>query len=145
MRTVRQLLETKGRDIWKVSPDDSVYEALRLMADKNVGALIVMDGNRMVGIFSERDYARKVILQGKFSRDTPVRDIMTRDVFSVTPDQTVKECMAVMTQGRFRHLPVLLGEELVGVISIGDVVKAILSDQDFMIAQLENFIGGGRG
>lgn len=145
MRTVRQLLETKGRDIWKVSPDDSVYDALRLMADKNVGALVVMDGNRMVGIFSERDYARKVILKGKFSRDTPVREIMTRDVYSVTPDHTVKECMAVMTQGRFRHLPVLLGEEPVGVISIGDVVKAILSDQDFMISQLENFIGGGRG
>ncbi len=145
MKTVKQLLQAKSRDIWTISPDDSVYEALRLMADRNVGALIVVDANRMVGIFSERDYARKVVLQGKFSRDTPVSDIMTREVFSVTPDHSIRECMAVMTQGRFRHLPVLMGDELVGVISIGDVVKAILSEQDFMISQLENFIGGGRG
>jgi len=145
MRTVRHLLEAKGREIWTVSPDNSVYEALKLMADKNIGALVVMDVNRMVGIFSERDYARKVVLKGKFSRDTPVREIMTTEVYSVTPERNLKECMAVMTQGRFRHLPVLVSQELVGVISIGDVVKALLSEQDFMIAQLENFIGGGRG
>jgi len=145
MTTVRQLLEAKGRDIWTISPDNTVYEALKLMADKNVGALVVMEGNRMVGIFSERDYARKVVLHGKFSREILVSGIMTREVYSVTPEHTIKECMAVMTQGRFRHLPVLVGEELVGVISIGDVVKALLSEQDFMIAQLENFIGGGRG
>jgi CBS domain-containing protein len=145
MRTVRQLLEAKGRDIWTISPDNSVYEALKLMADKNIGALVVMDGNRMVGIFSERDYARKVILQGKFSRDISVSEIMTHEVYSVTPEHTIKECMAVMTRGRFRHLPVLVGEQVVGVVSIGDVVKALLSEQDFMISQLENFIGGGRG
>lgn len=142
MRTVRQLLEAKGRDVWTIAPDNSVYEALKLMADKNVGALVVVDGTRMVGIFSERDYARKVVLHGKFSRNIPVRGIMTQEVYSVSPDHTMKECMAVMTQGRVRHLPVLLGDELVGVISIGDVVKAILSEQDFMIAQLENFIAG---
>jgi len=145
MRTVRQLLEAKGRDIWTISPDNSVYEALKLMADKNIGALVVMAGNRMVGIFSERDYARKVVLQGKFSRDIAVGAIMTSEVYSVTPERSIKECMAVMTQRRFRHLPVIEGDKLVGVISIGDVVKALLSEQDFMIAQLENFIGGGRG
>ncbi len=145
MTTVRQLLEAKGRDIWTISPDNTVYEALKLMADKNVGALVVMEGNRMVGIFSERDYARKVVLHGKFSREILVSGIMTREVYSVTPEHTIKECMAVMTQGRVRHLPVLVGEELAGVISIGDVVKALLSEQDFMIAQLESFIGGGRG
>jgi len=145
MRTVRQLLEAKGRDIWRIGPDDSVYDALKLMAERNIGALVVMDGNRMVGIFSERDYARKVVLQGKFSREIPVSEIMTQDVYSVSPEHSIKECMAVMTQGRFRHLPVLVGDDLVGVISIGDVVKALLSEQDFMIAQLENFIGGGRG
>jgi len=145
MRTVRHLLEAKGRDIWTISPDNSVYDALKLMADKNIGALVVMEKDRMVGIFSERDYARKVILKGKFSRDIPVREIMTADVYSVTPERTLKECMAVMTQGRFRHLPVLVDEKPVGVISIGDVVKALLSEQDFMISQLENFIGGGRG
>ncbi len=145
MTTVRQLLDAKGRDIWTISPDNTVYEALKLMADRNIGALVVTEGNRMVGIFSERDYARKVVLHGKFSREILVSGIMTREVYSVTPEQTVKECMAVMTQGRVRHLPVLEGEELVGVISIGDVVKALLSEQDFMISQLENFIGGGRG
>jgi CBS domain-containing protein len=145
MRTVRQLLEAKGRDIWTISPDSSVYEALKLMADRNIGALVVMAENRMVGIFSERDYARKVVLQGKFSRDIPVSEIMTSEVYSLTPERSIKDCMAVMTQGRFRHLPVLEGDKLVGVISIGDVVKALLSEQDFMIAQLENFIAGGRG
>jgi len=104
-----------------------------------------MAGNRMVGIFSERDYARKVVLQGKFSRDIAVGAIMTSEVYSVAPEHSIKECMAVMTRGRFRHLPVLEGDQLVGVISIGDVVKALLSEQDFMIAQLENFIAGGRG
>jgi len=115
------------------------------MADKNVGALIVMDQDRMAGVFSERDYARKIVLMGKFSRDTPVRDIMTEEVYSVTPDHTVKECMAVMTQGRFRHLPVQEGGRLVGIISIGDVVKELLSEQDYLITQLENFIAGSRG
>jgi CBS domain-containing protein len=145
MRTVRQLLDAKGRDIWTISPDNTVYEALKLMADKNIGALVVVEGERMVGIFSERDYARKVVLHGKFSREILVSGIMTREVYSVSPDHTVKECMAVMTQGHFRHLPVLESEKLVGVISIGDVVKALLSEQDFIIAQLENFIAGRRG
>ncbi|RPI20946.1 MAG: CBS domain-containing protein [Acidobacteria bacterium] len=145
MRTVKQLLDNKDRDVWTISPDSSVYDALRLMADKNIGALIVMDGDRMAGIFSERDYARKVVLEGKFSRETPVKEIMTSEVYSVTPDRTIKDCMAVMTRGRFRHLPVTQDEKVVGVVSIGDVVKALLSEQDYLIAQLENFIAGGRG
>jgi len=145
MRTVKQLLEQKGTDVWTIQPGASVFDALTLMAEKNIGALVVVEGERVVGIFSERDYARKVALEGKFSKDTPVRDIMTVDVISVTPDRTVKDCMKFMTEGHFRHLPVVSGDRLTGLISIGDVVKAVLSDQSFMIEQLQNFIGGGRG
>ena len=145
MRTVKQLLEQKGTDVWTIQPGASVFDALTLMAEKNIGALVVVEGERVVGIFSERDYARKVALEGKFSKDTPVRDIMTADVISVTPDRTVKDCMKFMTEGHFRHLPVVSEGNLVGLISIGDVVKAVLSDQSFMIEQLQNFIGGGRG
>jgi CBS domain-containing protein len=145
MRNVKQLLASKGTEVWTVTADSSVYDALKTMAEKNIGALVVLDGDRLSGIFSERDYARKVVLQGKFSKDTPVRDIMTEDVFSVSPDRTITECMAVMTAGRFRHLPVMEDDRLVGLISIGDVVKVLLSEKDFMIEQLENFIAGGRG
>jgi CBS domain-containing protein len=144
MRTVRQLLDQKGAEVFTVTPSASVFEALKLMADRNVGALVVLEGSKLVGIFSERDYARKVVLKGKFSKDTPVRDIMTAGVYSVTPDHTVRECMKSMTDGHFRHLPVVLEEQLVGLVSIGDVVKSMLADQEFMIEQLHNFIGGGR-
>jgi len=144
MRTVKQLLEQKGTGVWTIDPSASVFDALRLMADKNIGALVVVDDPKVVGIFSERDYARRVVLEGKFSKETPVRDIMTSDVFSVTPDRTVKECMKFMTEGHFRHLPVISEGRLIGLISIGDAVKAVLSDQNFMIEQLQNFIGGGR-
>jgi CBS domain-containing protein len=144
MPTVNDLLQTKGHTVWSVAPNTTVYEALELMADKNVGALLVLDGGRVAGIFSERDYARKIILKGRASRETPVREIMTERVVFVRPEQTVAECMALMTHKHIRHLPVLAGDEVIGVISIGDVVKAIISEQEFMIEQLENYISGRR-
>ena len=144
METVRQLLRTKGHQVWSVSPDDTVYSALELMAEKNIGAVLVIAGDNIVGIMSERDYARKVILKGKFSKDTPVHEIMTERVLFVTPEHTVRECLALMTQRRFRHLPVVDGGKLIGLISIGDVVKALIADQEFTIEQLENYITGKR-
>jgi CBS domain-containing protein len=119
-----------------------VYDALELMADKNVGAVLVIDADRLVGILSERDYARKVILHGKSSKDTPIREIMTQRVVYVRPEQTTEECMALMTDKRVRHLPVLEDDQVVGVISIGDVVKSIISEQGFIIDQLERYISG---
>ena len=143
MKTVRDLLKQKGRDVWSVAPDSTVYEALQLMADKNIGALLVIEAGRPVGIFSERDYARQVILKGKTSRDTPVRDIMTSKVVFVRPEQNIEECMALMTDKRFRHLPVLEEGKLAGLLSIGDVVKAVISERDFLIEQLANYISSG--
>jgi len=143
MINVRDILQEKGREIWRVSPDTSVFDALKLMADRNIGALLVLDGEKLAGIFSERDYARKVILKGKASRDTAVREIMTAVVVTVRLAQTVEECMELMTANRIRHLPVVEGDQLAGVISIGDVVKAIISDREFTIKQLENYITGG--
>jgi CBS domain-containing protein len=144
MKTVGNLLQVKGHTVWSIGPEATVYEALQLMADKDVGALLVLDGGRVAGIFSERDYARKIILKGKASRETPVGDIMTERVIYVRPDQSVVACMALMTHHHIRHLPVLDGGELIGLISIGDVVKAIMSEQEFMIEQLENYIQGRR-
>lgn len=143
METVRQLVEAKGGRVWSVTPDTSVYEALRLMAERNIGALLVLEGDQLRGIFSERDYARKVILKGRSSRDTPVKEIMTSEVLYLRPEQSVKECMALMTEKRIRHLPVLEGNQLIGLISIGDVVKSVISEQEFLIDQLENYISGG--
>jgi CBS domain-containing protein len=128
--------------VWSIPPDASVYEAIKLMADKGVGALLIMEGQRLVGIVSERDYARKVILQGKSSWDTPVSEIMTDKVFYVRPDQTVEDCMALMTAQRIRHLPVLDDERVIGVVSIGDLVKAVISEQEVRIQQLEQYIMG---
>jgi CBS domain-containing protein len=142
MITVYRLLETKGHDIWSISPDALVFEALRLMAEKNVGALLVTEDERVVGIISERDYARKIILKGKRSANTLVREIMTHRVISVTADQSIEYCMELMTEKRIRHLPVFTGEQLLGIISIGDVVKAIISEQEFVIEQLENYFAG---
>ncbi len=142
MKTVRSLLQVKGYDVWTIAPDASVYEALKVMADKNVGALPVLEGGKLAGVISERDYARKVVLRGRSSVDTPVRDIMTADVISVRPDQTVEECMALMTDHRVRHLPVVADGRLIGVISIGDVVKSIITEQGFMIEQLTSYIVG---
>jgi CBS domain-containing protein len=145
MKTVKQLLQEKGHAIWSIAPDANVYAALRLMAEKNVGAVLVIDaGDKLAGIFSERDYARKVALQGKTSRETPVREVMTEKVVCVRPDQSIEDCMALMTGKRIRHLPVLENNRLVGVISIGDVVKAIISEHEFIIEQLENYIVGTR-
>jgi CBS domain-containing protein len=140
MRTVMQLLQAKGTEIHKIGLDDRVYDALRLMAEKYVGALIVMDGGRLAGVISERDYARKVILHGKSSYDIPVRDIMTEKVITVQPRHTVEECMALMTSKRIRHLPVAEGDRLVGVLSIGDLVKEVMADQEATIRQLESYI-----
>lgn len=144
MVTLSQLLQDKGREIWSVSPDTTVFDALKLMAEKNVGALLVLDGKKLVGIFSERDYARKVILKGKTSKETYVKEIMTEEVLYVRPNQSIEECMALMTNKRIRHLPVMEGDQLVGMISIGDVVKAVISEQEFVIKQLENYITGAR-
>ena len=142
MKTVTQLLREKGQKVLSVAPETSVFEALQVMAEKNVGALVVVEGERLVGIFSERDYARKVILKGKASKEIAVREIMTSHVLYVRPEQTIDDCMALMTDKRVRHLPVLDEERLVGVISIGDVVKAIIAEQEFMIEQLQNYITG---
>ncbi len=144
MKTIRQLLEGKGYDIVSAKSDTSVYEALELMAEHNIGALLVLDGDNLVGIFSERDYARKVVLKGKASRGTVLGEIMSRRVSCVRTDQTIEESMALMTDKHIRHLPVLEDEKLVGVISIGDVVKAVISEQEFLIGQLENYITGIR-
>ncbi len=140
MTIVAQVLQAKGYDIWSVTPDTSVYDAIKMMADKEVGALLVLEDEKLVGIISERDYARKVILKGKSSKDTPVREIMTSKVYYVRPEQTIEECMALMTARRIRHLPVLDGDRLIGILSIGDVVKAVIADQEFLIQQLEHYI-----
>ena len=142
MSTVKDTLRSKGPEVWSMAPNSTVYDALKLMADKNVGAVLVMDAGRLVGILSERDYARKVILHGKSSKDTPIREIMTQRVVYVRPEQTAEECMALMTDKRVRHLPVLEDDQVVGVISIGDVVKSIISEQEFIIEQLERYISG---
>jgi CBS domain-containing protein len=147
-KRVRQLLSEKGsraEDVWSVSPDDTVFRALEVMAERNVGALVVLEGQRLVGVFSERDYARKVILRGLASRQVYVRDLMTREVVTVGPDDTVAGCMQRMTEGRFRHLPVLAGDLVVGIVSIGDVVKTIMADQAFEIEQLQGYISGTAG
>ncbi len=143
MKYVRDVLQKKGCDIWSVAPDDPVYEALQLMAEKNCGAVLVLDQGTPAGILSERDYARKVILRGKSSKNTPVREIMSQRVVCIQPDNTIDECMALMTEKRIRHLPVLKGEgTLAGLISIGDVVKEVISEQEFIIHQLESYITG---
>ena len=141
--TVGQLLERKGRDIYSLGPDDSVFDAIRLMAEKGVGALLVLDENELVGILSERDYARKVILKGRSSKKTPIKDIMTSKVLYVSPDRTLEQAMSIMTEKRIRHLPVMNGDELLGIFSVGDVIKSIISEQEHIIDQLETYIKGG--
>lgn len=142
MKTVRELLQTKGDRVWTIGPDASVYEALGLMADRDIGALLVMQDGKPVGLISERDYARKVILKGHSSKDLTVRDIMTRRVVCTNPDQTLDQCMAVITERRVRHLPVIEDGGVVGLISIGDLVKAIIDEQQHVIEQLEHYISG---
>ena len=140
MKTVAQLLALKPGGVVAVAPQDSVLEAIKLLAEKNVGAVLVMDGPRLAGMFSERDYARKVDLQGKSSANTPVSEVMTREVVFVTPAHTNEECMALMTDKRVRHLPVIANDQVVGLLSIGDLVKDIISEQQFIISQLESYI-----
>ena len=142
MTFVSQLLSAKGTDVWSVTPEYTVFAALVLMAEKEVGALLVLDGESLVGVFSERDYARKVILRDKSSRDTPVSEVMSAPVIVVRPDQSIEECMSLMTEKRARHLPVLDNGKLTGLISIGDVVKAVISDREAVIDQLESYITG---
>jgi CBS domain-containing protein len=140
MRTVRQLLEAKTPEIYAIAPEAPVIEAIRLMAEKRIGAVLVMEGSRLVGILSERDYARKIVLQGRSSSDTPVRTIMTADVVTVRPEDTADHCMQVVTEQRIRHLPVMRGGEVIGVVSIGDLVKAVIEDQQVELDQLQRYI-----
>ena len=140
MRTVRQLLGTKRPDLFAVAPDVPVIDAIRLMAEKGVGAVLAMHGDRLAGIVSERDYARKIVLQGRSSSNTPVRDIMTSNVVTVGPNHTVERCMQIVTEHRIRHLPVMEGDSVVGVISIGDLVKAVIEDQQVQLDQLQRYI-----
>ena len=140
MASVRQVLQSKGHDIWSIGPELSVYDAIAMMAQQEVGALVVLDGETLVGVLSERDYARKVVLQGRSSRDTKIKDIMTTRVVFVRHDQSVEDCMALMTDKRIRHLPVMDGDKLLGVISIGDLVKSIIEEQQHVIEQLEQYI-----
>lgn len=141
MITIKEILRHKP-DVWTIEPDATVYQALELMAEKNVGALPVVQNGKLVGIFSERDYARKCILLGRFSKDTLVSELMSTPVITVTPDMTIYQCMAIMTEKRIRHLPVVDGEKLVGIVTIGDAGKAIISDQEVAIRSLEGYITG---
>jgi len=142
MKTVNEVLKNKGREIWTISPLATVFQALELMAQKDVGALPVVQNGKLVGIFSERDYARKVILKGKASKDTTVSELMTQTVFYVSPENTLDECMALMTSKQIRHLPVLDHDRLTGLITLGDVVKRIISEQEFTIQELEKYVKG---
>lgn len=142
MQLVSQILRNKGYDVYSVSPDATVFDALKLMAEKNIGAVVVREDDQVVGIMSERDYARKVILEGKSSKNIPVRDIMSTRVLYVRPDQTVHDCMVLMIDKRIRHLPVMEEDKLKGLLSIGDVVKAVIAEKEYVIEQLENYIAG---
>jgi CBS domain-containing protein len=143
MKTVQDVMRTKGNKIYSVAPDTTVFDTMKLMAEKEIGAVLVFHEEQMVGIFSERDYARQVILKGKASKDTPVREVMTSRVAYVRPEQTVDDCMALMTDKKIRHLPVLAEGKVTGVLSIGDVVKAVISEKQFLIEQLENYNTSG--
>jgi CBS domain-containing protein len=140
MMNVRQLLDRKGRELFSITPSAAVLDAIRMMAERHVGALLVLQGDELSGIVSERDYARKVILLGRSSADTPVRDIMSTPVLTVQPEATVEKCMQLMTEHRVRHLPVVEGRRVVGMVSIGDLVKAVIADQQQQIEQLESYI-----
>jgi CBS domain-containing protein len=140
MRNVRQLLDSKAPEIYAIGPDEPVIDAIRLMAEKCIGAVVVLEGGRLAGILSERDYARKIVLDGRSSRDTPVRDIMTSDVITVGLDDTVEACMQVVTERRVRHLPVVDGGSVLGLVSIGDLVKAVIEDQQLELDQLQRYI-----
>jgi CBS domain-containing protein len=142
MHTANDILREKGGTVWAVQPTNTVLEALGVMAEHDIGAVLVLDGDRLVGVFTERDYARKVVLAGRSSKDSQVREIMTSQVICVTPDRSIDECMALMTNKRLRHLPVLDHKRVVGIVSIGDLVKATIDDQQFTITQLQSYIAG---
>lgn len=142
MTTVAHILKTKGSAVSSVNPSIMVREALRIMAEKNIGAIVVMENEKLVGIFSERDYARKIILKDKSSKTTPISEIMTEELITVKPETNIDDCMVIMTEKHIRHLPVMEGEKLVGVISIGDLVKNIIEEQKFRIQNLESYISG---
>lgn len=142
MQTANDILKGKGHAVWFVKPTDTVLAALGVMAEHDIGAVLVLDGEKLVGVFSERDYARKVVLAGRSSKESQVREIMTSQVVCVTPDRSVDECMALMTNKRLRHLPVLDHKRVVGIVSIGDLVKATIDDQQFTITQLQSYIAG---
>jgi len=143
MATVKQLLESKDNNVWSIAPETTVFEGLQVMADKNIGALLVTKDEKLVGIFSERDYARKVILKGKASKDTTIAELMTREVVYTTPDDSLDDCMALMTAKHIRHLPILKNNKLIGLLTLGDVVKQIISSQEFKIQEMEKYISGG--
>lgn len=142
--SIQQLLDnkTEGNELHSVNPDTLVYDAIKLMSEVQVGALVVLDNNKLAGIISERDYTRKIILQNRSSRDTPVRDIMTENVLTVSPDQSMEECMVIMSKNHIRHMPVVEGERVIGIVSVMDVMKNIISEKEFIISQLENYISG---
>ena len=142
MNTIKTLLRNKGDDVWSVLPESSVYDAIHLMAEKQIGALLVMENQRLVGVISERDYARSVILKGRSSEKTHVKEIMSADVITATRQNSIEDCMGIMTKNRIRHLPIMDGDEVVGVVSLGDLVKAIMSDQQETIHELERYIHG---
>jgi len=141
--TIRQLLRVKGSDVWHIKPEATVYEALEIMAEKDIGALLVLDkANSLIGIFSERDYARKVVLKGKSSKETTVHEMMTSEVIYVGPETTIEDCMTLITAKRVRHLPVLENNQVIGIVTIGDVVNKVISTQEFTINELEKYITG---
>ena len=143
MRTANDILKHKGHAVWSVRPTNTVLEALRVMAEHDVGAVLVLDDDKLVGILSERDYARKVVLAGRSSKESQVKDVMTAHVVCVSPERSIDECMALMTNKRLRHLPVIDHKRVVGLVSIGDLVKATIDDQQFTITQLQSYIAGG--
>ncbi|MCK4413047.1 MAG: CBS domain-containing protein [Candidatus Eisenbacteria sp.] len=142
MTKVHELLDAKGRSIWTVAPETSVFDALQLMSEKQIGAVLVVESRKLVGVFSERDYARKIVLKGKSSKSATVQEMMTKRIFFVSPEETLATCMKLMTAQHVRHLPVLDGDRLVGIITIGDVVKQVISDQQFTIDELTKYITG---
>jgi len=142
MKTVKDMLKSKKSELWFVAPTATVFDALKIMGEKEIGALMVMDAGKVVGIISERDYARKVILKGKASKDTLVKEIMTSNMFSVKPENTVEECMVLITGKHIRHLPVFDKDKFVGIVSVGDVVKSLISEQEKLIEQLSDYISG---
>jgi CBS domain-containing protein len=139
---ISSLLHHKGNKVWHITPETTVFDAVKLMADKNIGALLVLSGGKLAGVFTERDYARKIVLQGKSSKETRVREIVSSKCVTVTPDDSIEDCMRLMTENRVRHLPVVRGGEVAGIISIGDLVNWIISAQDATIAQMEQYIAG---